>query len=145
MILLAKLGIGLAGTVLVGGAALCSEGFIDVKVHEKHAGGTNVSLVVPAALAPLTLRFVPAEQLGTAAADLKPYLPILDAAIPALEDSPDGLLVEVVDPGEHVKIAKLGGSIVIDVHDQEDDVHVAVPLRAAQHSIHEIAEAQQPK
>jgi hypothetical protein len=31
--------------------------------------------------------------------------------------------------------------VVIDVNDAGDEVHVSVPLRAAQSSIHEIAEA----
>ena len=141
MIFLAKLGLGFAGTVVVGGAALCSQGFIQVRVHEKHSGGTNVSLIVPAALAPLTLQFAPGQQLAPAAAELRPYLPALDAAIPALEDCPDGVLVEVIDTNDHVRIAKRGGSIVVDVRDPEEDVHVSVPLRAAQSSIHEIAKA----
>jgi hypothetical protein len=50
MIFLAKLGIGVLGTALVGAAAVSSEGFIHVRVHEKQPNGTNVNLLVPAAL-----------------------------------------------------------------------------------------------
>jgi len=139
MILLAKIGIGFVGTVLIGGAALCSEGFIQVKVHEKQKDGTNVSLIVPAAIAPLTLKFVPDHHLAQASASVRPYLPMLDAAIPALEACPDGVLVEVINPEEHVVVAKRGGSVVVDVNDPDDVVHVSVPLAAAQASIHEIA------
>jgi hypothetical protein len=128
-------------TALVGGAALCSEGFIHVKVHEKHPGGTHLNLIVPAALVPATLSFVPKQHLAQASHDLQQYLSIIDAAVPALEDCPDGVLVEVRDPGEHVLITKSGGSLVIDVNDPGDEVHVSVPLRAAQSSIHQIAEA----
>ena len=141
MILLAKLGIGVMGTALVGAAALSSEGFIYVNVHEKQPGGTHVNVLVPAALVPATLRFVPNYHLAEASQQLRPYLPVIDAAIPALDDSPDGVLVEVVEPGEHVLITKRGGSIVVDVNDAEDTVHVSVPLRAAQSAIHQIAEA----
>ena len=141
MILLAKLGVGVLGTAMVAGAALSSEGFIAVKVHEKAANGTHLNLIVPAAIIPATLHFVPREKLKDAAHDIRPYLPVIDAAIPALEDTPDGVLVEVRDPGEHVLIQKIGGSVVIDVNDHEDIVHVSVPLRAAQSSIHQIAEA----
>ena len=141
MILLAKLGVGVLGTAMVAGAALSSEGFIAVKVHEKNASGTHVTLIVPAAIVPATLHFVPKEKLKDAGRDIRPYLPIIDAAIPALEDCPNGVLVEVRDPGEHVLIQKIGGSVVIDVNDHEDIVHVSVPLRAAQSSIHQIAEA----
>jgi len=144
MIFLAKLGAGVLGTALVAGAALSSEGFIHINVHEKQADGTNLTLIVPAAVVPLTLKFVPNQRLAEASHDLRPLLPVLDAAIPALEDCPDGVLVEVVDHGEHVVIAKRGGSIVIDVNDAGETVHVSVPLRAAQQSIHEIAAARGP-
>jgi len=141
MIFLAKLGVGVMSTALVGGAALCSEGFIHVKVHEKQPGGTHLNLIVPAALVPATLSFVPRHHLAHASEQVRECLPIIDAAVPALEDAPDGVLVEVSDPGEHVLITKSGGSIVIDVNDPGDEVHVSVPLRAAQSSIHQIAEA----
>jgi len=141
MIVLAKIGIGLMGTAVVSGAMLCSEGLLAVKVHEKQPGGTNFSIVAPAALVPLTLKFVPDRKLARASEKLRPYMPIIDAAIPALEACPDGVFVEVIDPGEHVKVAKVGQSIVVDVKDFEDVVHVAVPLRAAESTIHEIAAA----
>jgi hypothetical protein len=40
-----------------------------------------------------------------------------------------------------VLITKSGWSVVVDVNDGDDEVHVSVPLRAAQSSIHQIAEA----
>jgi hypothetical protein len=138
MILLAKVGVGILGTVVAGGAMICSEGFVQVKVHEKQADGTNISLIVPAALVPMTLKFVPNRHLAQASEQLRPYMPLIDAAIPELEDCPDGVLVEVTDPGDHVLIAKRGGSIVVDVNDRNDTVHVAVPLRAVHSAIREI-------
>jgi hypothetical protein len=74
---------------------------------------------------------------------MREALPIIDAAIPALNDSPDGILVEVKNPGEHVVVTKRGGSIVVDVNDPDETVHVSVPLIAAQSAIHQIAEASQ--
>ena len=141
MIFLAKLGIGAMSTVLVAGAALSSEGFIHVRVHEKQADGTHLNLIVPAALVSTSIRFVPSARLAEASQNVRPYLPIIDAAIPALEDCPDGVFVEVTDNDEHVVVAKRGSSIVVDVNDHGDIVHVSVPLRAAQSSIHEIAAA----
>jgi len=144
MIFLAKLGVGVLGTALVGGAALSSEGFIHVKVDEKEADGHHINLIVPAALVPVTLKFVPRQHLAEAAQNLRDNMAIIDTALPALEQCPDGVFVEVVDPGEHVLIAKSGGSIVIDVNDPDETVHVSVPLRAAESAIHEIAAANQP-
>jgi len=144
MMFLAKLGVGVLGTAVVTGAVLSSEGFIHVKVHEKDPNGHNINLIVPAAAVPVTLRFLPREHLGEASENLRPYLPMIDAAIPALEDCPDGVFVEVTDENEHVVISKSGGSLVIDVNDEDDVVHVSVPLRVAQSSIHEIAAANGP-
>jgi hypothetical protein len=144
MIFLAKLGVGILGTAFVAGAALSSEGFIAVRVHEKGPDGKNINLFVPAAAVPVALRFVPREHRAEASENVRPYLPIIDAAIPALEQSPDGVFVEVVDNDEHVLISKRGGSLVIDVNDREDMVHVSVPLRAAQSAVHEIAAANGP-
>jgi hypothetical protein len=141
MIFLAKLGIGVLGTALVGGAALSTEGFIYVNVQEKHPGGTHVHVFLPAALVPTALHFVPKRHFMDSSHDMREALPIIDAAIPALNDAPDGVLVEVKDPGEHVLITKHGGSIVVDVNDTDETVHVSVPLIAAQSAIHQIAEA----
>jgi hypothetical protein len=141
MIFLAKLGIGVMGAALVGGAAVSSEGFIHVKVHENQPGEDSISLIVPAAVVPVALHFVPRQHLAEASENLRQYLPVIDAAIPALEECADGVLVEVVDPGEHVVIEKVGSSIIIDVNDPGETVHVSVPLRAAQSSIHQIAAA----
>jgi len=141
MIFLAKLGVGVLGTALVAGAAVSSEGFIQVRVHEKQPGGTNINLIVPAALATTALHFVPKHHLEHAPADLRQCLPIIDAAVPALRQAPDGVLVEVEDSGEHVVITKTGASVTVDVNDSGDIVHVSVPLRALQNAVHQIAEA----
>ena len=141
MILLAKLGLGVMGTAVVGSAMLCSEGFLAIKVHEKQANGTNFTIIAPAAIVPAVLEFIPNHHLAKASEQIRPYLPVIDAAIPTLEDCPDGVLVEVVDPNEHVLVAKRGDSLVVNVNDSDDVVHVAVPLRAAMSTIHEIAEA----
>lgn len=141
MILLAKIGVGILGTAVVGGTMLCSEGFMAIKVHEKRANGTNISLVLPAAIVPATLAVIPNNHLAQASEQLQPYMPLFDAALPALEECPDGVLVEVTDPHEHVLITKEGGSVNVDVNDSEEIVHVSIPLRAALSTLHEIAES----
>lgn len=141
MILLAKLGLGFVGTALVAGAVVSSEGFIHVKVNGTQADGHHISLVVPAMIVPMILKLVPNHYLAPAAENLRPFMPVVDAAISGLANCPDGTLVEVTDPDEHVTVVKQGGSIVVDVQDPDENVHVAVPLRATQSAIHEIAAA----
>ena len=141
MIFLAKIGVGVLGTVVIAGAALSSEGFIHVKVHEKQPNGTNVNVFVPAVLATTALHFVPNRDFARDSSELRECLPMIDAAIPALQNAPDGVLVEVEDAKDHVLVQKIGDSIVVDVIDPENVVHVSVPLRAAQGAIHQVAEA----
>ncbi len=110
--------------------------------HEKQPNGTNVNLLVPAALATTALRFVPNRDLKARdSAQMRSCLPMIDAAIPAFYASPDRVFVEVKDAHDRVLVQKVGGSIVLDVNDSEDLVHVSVPLRAAQSAIHQIAAA----
>lgn len=144
MLLLGKIGVGLMGTALVGGAIASSEGFIHVRVHEKESNGTHISLLVPAIIAPLAVRFIPRHHLRDASANLQQYLPVIDAAISGLAECPDGPLVEVLESDSHVTVVKSAGSIVVDADDSGDTVHVAVPLRAAKNTIDEIAAANGP-
>ncbi len=144
MLLLSKIGIGFMGTILVGGAIVSSEGFIHVNVHEKQTNGTHVSLIVPAMVVPLAIKFVRRDRLKEASANLQQFMPVVDAAISGLADCPDGPLVEVVDEDSHVTVVKSDGSIVVDADDPDETVHVAVPLRATKAAIDEIAEVNGP-
>ena len=144
MLLLGKIGLGFLGTALVAGAVVSSEGFIHVKVHEKQTNGTHISLVVPAMIVPVTLKFVPNHYLAEGSVNLRRYLPVIDAAISGLADCPDGPLVEVTDGDQHASVVKSAGSIVVDVDDPDETVHVSVPLHATQSAIDEIAAAGGP-
>jgi hypothetical protein len=128
MLLLGKIALGTLGTVAVAGAIVSSEGFIHVRVHENQANGTHLSLIVPAMLVPITLKFVPRKYLEQPAQQIVPWLPLIDATT----------LVEVTEPDQQVQVRKSDGEIVVDVQDPEETVHVAVPLRAMRSAIHEI-------
>lgn len=145
MLLLGKIGIGFASTLLVGAGILSSEGFIHVKVNEKQPNGKHLSLVLPAMIMPVAAHFVPKRNLEDAAANVRQYLPVIHAALSGLRDCPDDTtLVEVVDEDSHVTVVKDGGSVIVDADDPQETVHVAVPLRATERTIDEIAEAGGP-
>jgi prephenate dehydrogenase len=48
-------------------------------------------------------------------------------------------LVEVKEPGEHVRVAKEGGSIVVDVEEKDETVHVSTPIRAISSTVEQLA------
>jgi hypothetical protein len=141
MILIAKLALGALGTAVTAGAFISSEGFISVRVHEKKPDGTHLTIYVPALLADEGLRFVPREHLQDASDQIRPWLPTIHAAIDELKSEGNTTFVEVREPGQHVTVAARGGSIVVDVDDESETVHVSTPLRTIDNAIDQIAAA----
>jgi hypothetical protein len=141
MLLVGKILLGAAGSVVAMGAVVSSEGFVNVRVHEKKPDGVHLHIIAPVMPMNIGLHFVPQGDLKEAAAQLRPWLPVIDAAVLELKKSDDINLVEVSGPDQHVKVATKGGSMVVDVTDAEDDVHVSVPLSEIDRVVHEIAAA----
>ena len=141
MILLGKIGLALAGTAMAGMGILFSEGTIVVNVAEKQPESHHVYVIAPAMLIPIGVHFAPKQQIAQASAEMRPWLPTIRAALGHLRNCEDLTLVEVKGPGEHVRVTKSGGSVIVDVDDPGETVHVSAPLRAISSAIEEIAEA----
>jgi len=141
MLLLGKVGMGLAGVALAGAGIICSEGMISVNVQTRQPEKHHVYLIVPAMLVPIGMHFVPKENLAESSRELKPWMPTIRAAIDALDESDDITFVEVKQPGQNVRVAKSGGSIVVDVTGEDETVHVSTPIRAMSSAIEELAAA----
>jgi hypothetical protein len=135
-----KIAMGLLGTAVVGGAIVSSEGFVNVRVHEKQPGGHNIHVIAPAVLIPLGVRFAPRQSLEEATAQMKEWLPTIRAAMERLRECADADFVEVTGPGQHVRVSKRGGAIVVDVDDEGETVHVSVPVRAMENAMEDLAE-----
>ena len=116
------------GAVLLTGLVAYSEGAVMVYVQEKKPEGHRLWVPVPALLVDLGVRFVPDERLRDALRDLQPWLPAIEAASHELKRCPDGLLVEVQDPTDHVTVSKGGDVLRVDVDSETDTVHVSVPI-----------------
>jgi hypothetical protein len=138
---LAKVAMWGVGTVVVAGGLAFSEGAIHVRVIEKRPDGTHLSLLVPATLVPLGMHFAPQDRLAEAGRNLKPWAPTVNAAVEGLEDCADGTLVEVTSSDQHVSVMKSGGSLVVDVDDPQETVHVSVPLRVVRQALHQLEES----
>jgi len=141
MILLAKIALGVAGVAVAGAGVLCSEGIVHVKVVEKQPQGVHINLIAPAVLVPMGMYFAPQRNLAQAARQIQPYMPVVRAVMDGLRDSEDIVFVEVKAPGEYVRVAKSGGSIVVDVDDASDTVHVSAPIRVISSTVDDIAAA----
>jgi hypothetical protein len=120
--------LGMLSIVLLTGLVAYSEGAVMVSVRERKPEGTRIWLPVPALLVEIGMRFVPAEQLRDASAQIRPWLPAIRAASTELERCPDATLVAVESRTEQVQVSKRGDSMQIDVQNEEETVHVSVPV-----------------
>lgn len=141
MKLLGKIVLGMAGVGVVGTGVLCSEGLVHVKVVEKQPQGFHMNVIAPAMLAPIAVHFVPSRDLAPATQQIHPYMPTIRAALDGLRHSEDIVFVDVKEPGTHVHVSKSGGSIVVDVDDDDAAVHVSAPIRAVSSTVEQLATA----
>jgi len=141
MILLAKMALGMAGVGLASAGVLCSEGVVNLRVAEKKPQGVHIHVIAPAMLAPIAVHLAPRRALANAARQIQPNMRAIRAALDGLRDSDDVVLVEVNEPGQHVEVVKSGGSIVVDVDDAGETVHVSAPIRAISSTVDQLADA----
>jgi hypothetical protein len=141
MIVLGKVALGIAGVTAAGVGLICSEGMIEVNVVERQPEAHHVYVLAPAAIVPMAVHFIPSHEFGHASAELQPWLPTIRAALDQLREVDDVTLVDVTEPGQHVVVAKKGGSVVVDVNDRDQTVHVSAPIRAISSTIEQVAAA----
>ena len=110
-----------------------------VEVQEHTPDGVHLWLPIPISFAKLGIAFAPREEMSQAAAQVRPYLPAIEAACNELGRIPDMVLVEVKDHEDNVRIEKRGSSIYVDVFSGTDEVHVSFPIRAAASIVGQIA------
>jgi len=139
MIVLAKIGLGLVGTIAVAGVYTFREGVMRVDVDEHRDGGEHVHLWLPAAAVPMAMHFVPQREMDKASHQAREFMPVARVAAHELKRLPDSVLVEVQDQEEHVVISTHHGAIKIDVTGPEEDVHVQCPLETIEDVTDEIA------
>jgi hypothetical protein len=135
--LLAKLALGLGGTIVLAGAYTFHDGIM--RVDEDHIDGRHVHVWLPAAVVPIAMHVVPKRHLQHAAAQAAPWLPALRALTKELEKFPEAQLVEVRDSDQHVSIRTHNGKLVIDVDEPGEQVHVACPLAMLEDVSRELA------
>jgi hypothetical protein len=141
MILLGKIALGFAGVALAGVGLVCSEGLIEVNVVEKQPEKHHIYVLAPALLVPVGMHFAPKHDMAQASREIQPWLPTIRAALDELRRSNNLTLVEVKEQGQHVRIAKSGGALTVDVEDEDETVHVSAPIRAISSSVEELAAA----
>ncbi|MGB2670210.1 MAG: hypothetical protein WA621_02190 [Candidatus Acidiferrum sp.] len=128
MVLLGKIALGFGATVVLAGAYTFREGLLRVDVDQTHGHESHVHVWVPAAMVPMAVRFVPRRRLEEAGEHAGQYMPLVHAVAKELQKYPEAELVEVRDGDQHVHIRTHGGTLLIDVDEPGEHVHVACPL-----------------
>lgn len=141
--ILAKIAVGAATTLVFATAYTFREGTIRVDVDEHQHGGAHVHVWAPAAVVPMALHFVPDDKLREAYNHCDEWAPLARIAVKELSRYPDTTFVEVQDAEEHVRVSTVGRKIQVDVTGPEENVHVAVPLATVEDVIQQIT-ARQP-
>ena len=131
------------GASIVGTAAIVTydAGAVRVSVVEKKARGTNVHLMVPAVLVPMVLEFVPSHNFHLQAGETRKWLPAVNATMRELDRCPDATFVQVTSPDENVNISKRGNSLIIDVDDPGETVHVSFPVPLVRSVVRKLEES----
>ena len=121
--------------VLAFATAVAATGTVTVSVHERGEDGLRLYIPVPALVFDLAVfaaaRLMPEEVLAEARAQIAPFRQGLEAVAEELENCPNGVLVEVDTPTEHVRVAKSWRSFEIEVDSDDAEVRVSVPARLA--------------
>ena len=126
MLLLAKVALGLSGTMVAAGAYTFHDGIM--RVDADQTSGRHVHVWVPAAIVPLAMYVVPKQHIQHAVDQAQPFLATLRALTKELKRYPEAELIDVSDSGGHVHIRTHGGKLLIDVYESGEQVHVTCPL-----------------
>ena len=137
--MLAKVMAGLLGTAALAGAYVVHAGAVRVAVDEGSARGKHIRLLLPAALVPVGLKFVPDEKLRQAAAPARPWLPAVRAASQELGRLPDADLLEVRDTRDHVRLSKRGRLIMLDGESTRKTVRISFPVKTLEQVAQQLA------
>jgi len=140
MIILAKCALALTSTIAVAGVYTFHEGVIRVDVDEHRGGGSHVHFWVPAAAVPMAMHLVPKRHFREIPAEASDCLPLLRIVTSELRRYPNTTFVDVQDGNDHVRVATNGSKIQIDVVNDEENVHVAVPLSTINDVANQLAE-----
>ncbi|MDH3253697.1 MAG: hypothetical protein OEM62_01800 [Acidobacteriota bacterium] len=125
------------GWVLLIGAVLAWGGLATVSIVDRH--GADLTLPIP--MAAVDIAVASGDLIFDVGAHLNSELklgewePLARQILMSLDECPDAVFVEVSDGGDHVRVAKQGRSLLIEVSDTTVDVRVSVPMRSVRRAV----------
>lgn len=128
MLFLAKAALGATAILALAAVYVFHEGVIRIDVDENYSGGSHVHLWVPATTVSIGLRLTPRRHLERAAAQARPFLPVLREVSKELQRYPNAELLDVCDSSDHVHVVVRAGRLYVDAVNDTDRIHVAFPI-----------------
>lgn len=143
MVILAKVGLGLCGTIVLAGAYTFRQGVLRVDADTRCASGSSshVHFWIPAAVVPMALHLVPRSQLMRMGDQGQEWMPVMRALSKELEKYPNTEFVEIQDGNQHAVVRTHNGKLQIDVDSPDEKVHVVCPVATIESVTEELASA----
>ena len=130
------------GWATIIGLLLTVGGVATVQLHDRSEG---VRLYLPVPMAVVSATAATAGFLSPVHAgdlleidgdlDLDEWEPFVDALFAGLEECPDVIFVEVLDHGDHVRVAKKGRNIRVEVRNPDLSLNISVPIRPLRRTV----------
>lgn len=117
-------------TVVVPVWLVTRDGMVEISVREAGDRGDRVEIRVPASLIRAAAAFVPTIRPGIEDPEVLGGIAATRAALDALADVPDAILVSVDEPGTRVRVSKERGRLVVVVDDDGGHVRISIPPAA---------------
>lgn len=132
-LVMTALGWGLLAT-----AVYASGGVVMVKVEDR-SQGFHLTLPVPSVIISAAVatanQIVPDHERLRIEAQLGNWGPYMEGVLEALDDTPDAVLVEVMEGDEHIVVRKRGNNLEVDVNSSDIKVHVSVPTKLVRRTV----------
>lgn len=126
------------GWGLLATAVYASGGVVMVKVEDR-SQGFHLTLPVPSVIISAAVatanQIVPDHERLRIEAQLGNWGPYVEGVLEALDDTPDAVLVEVMEGDEHIVVRKRGNNLEVDVNSSDIKVHVSVPTKLVRRTV----------
>jgi hypothetical protein len=128
MLLAAKIALGCGAGLVLMTAYTFRQGVIRIDADENRPNGSHVHLWFPAAGVTMAMHMVPSRHFSNIGEEAQRFMPVLHAIAKELDKYPEAELMEIQDGPQHARVRTHNGSLLVDVDEPDEHVHVACPL-----------------
>ena len=128
MLLAAKIALGCGAGLVLMTAYTFRQGVIRVDADENRPNGSHLHFWVPAAGVSMAMHMVPGRHFRHIDEQARRFLPVLHVIAKELDKYPEAEFMDIQDGAQHAHVRTHNGSLVVDVDEPDEHVHVACPL-----------------